>query len=99
MVKGIDNAFDHLELCLVFYAEESLIVKIGFYFPEINFATVFSAATFCYILFLHVANWIFRWQICYLLLLVANLPPENRICHLFKLLLGKNTATDNGGVA
>ena len=38
----------------------------------IVFRALYQVATFCYQQFYQVANWIFRQQICYLLLLISN---------------------------
>ena len=40
MVKGIKNAFNHMELCLVLQTEV-ILSETSFYFPEIIFATDF----------------------------------------------------------
>ena len=61
-----------MELCLVLLAEVNSLSEIGFCFTEINLITKFQAATFRYLLFQQVANGIFRWQLCYLLLLISN---------------------------
>ena len=47
-------------------------VKIGLFFQEITFILDSQVAIFCYQYFKQVANGIFRWQICYLLLLISN---------------------------
>ena len=45
MVKGIDNAFDHMELCLVLLSEVFSSV-IGFYFTEISYTAEIFATYF-----------------------------------------------------
>ena len=48
MVKGIDNAFDHIELCFVL-SRTIISLKISLFFQEITFITEFSqVATFRY---------------------------------------------------
>ena len=45
MVKGIDNAFDHMELCLVLQAEV-ILSEIGVYITDINFTAEFLGSNF-----------------------------------------------------
>ena len=74
MVKGISNALDHTELCLVLQAEELFLSEIGFYSLEINllFNTEFSVSNFSLLTYSASGNGIFRWKICYLLVLISN---------------------------
>ena len=44
MVKGIDNACDHMELCLVYKQSSNFLEEIGFYFPEITLTTEFPGS-------------------------------------------------------
>ena len=44
MVKGIDNAFDQMELCLSSINGRLSSVKIGLFFQEITFITEFRVA-------------------------------------------------------
>ena len=44
MVKGIDNAFDQMELCLSCINGRLSSVKIGLFFQEITFITEFRVA-------------------------------------------------------
>ena len=76
MVKGINNAFDHTELCLSYkqniYFSENLLVLPRNYFQNRVPGSNFLLPT-------QVANWIFRWQICYLLLLISIPVNHNKV--------------------
>ena len=50
MVKAIDDAFDHMELCLVLLVEVIFLCEIGFYFTEIRSPQKYQAS-FNYSLF------------------------------------------------
>ena len=49
MVKGIDNALDHMELCFVFKKRRIILVKISLFFQEISFRTEFQGSNATYI--------------------------------------------------
>ena len=53
MVKGIDNAFYHMELCFVLSGEE---VKMGMFFQEVTSIAEFPGRTYRYQQFKQVAN-------------------------------------------
>ena len=74
MVKGIGNVFHHYEIVFFLIHRDRRIVsvKTGLFFQEITFILDSQVAIFCYQYFKQVANGIFRWQICYLLLLISN---------------------------
>ena len=59
MVKGIDNAFDHMELCLVLQIVVIFKWKLVSASQKLILLHLFQWATFCYLLFKQVAN---RWQ-------------------------------------
>ena len=63
MVKGIDNAFDHMEL-FGLIRRRNISVKIGLFFQEITFITEFQGSNLLLPTFLAGSKWDF---------LVANL--------------------------
>ena len=69
MVKGIDNAFDHMELCFV----RVISVKIGLFFQEITFITEFRGSNFLLPTFLAGSKWDF--PVANLLLATVNFEP------------------------
>ena len=73
MVKGIDNAFDYMELCLVLQAVKYFLREIGFYFPEIILTTEFPGSNFLLPTLSIGSKWDF--QVADLLLATANFEP------------------------
>ena len=47
-------------------------MKNSLLFQEITSITNVQVATSCHSHFQQVANWVFRWQLCYLLLFISN---------------------------
>ena len=72
MVKGIHNAFDHMELCLV-NQSSNFEGKIGFYFPEITLTTEFPGSNFLLPTFSMGSKHDF--QVAYLLLTTVDFEP------------------------
>ena len=70
MVKGIDNAFDHMELYLVLQAEV-ILREIGFYISKINSTVEFLGGNVLLPTFLTDGN--LSFQMVYLLLAISNL--------------------------
>ena len=73
MVKGIDNAFDHMELCYVLSTEELFPVKISLLFQEITFRIEFPSSNFLLPTVLTGGKWDF--QVANLLLATVNFKP------------------------
>ena len=72
MVKGIDNAFDHMELfCLI--NRRIISVKIGLFFQEINLKKELPGSNFLLPSFLSGGKWDF--QVANLLLATVNFEP------------------------
>ena len=59
MVKGIDNAFDQMELCFVLLTFISS-VKVGLVFQEITFIPEFPGSNFLLPTFLTGGKWDFQ---------------------------------------
>ena len=76
MVKGIDNAFDHIELCFVLLSR-IILVKICLFFREITFITEFPDSNFLLPRFLTGGKWDF--QVANLLLATVNFNPARII--------------------
>ena len=77
MVKSINNAFDHMELCLALQAVKqnlsNSLVKICFFFPESNFAIDFPGSSFLLPTFSTGGKYDF--QVANLLLATVNFEP------------------------
>ena len=72
MVKGIDDAFDQMELCFVLLTFTSS-VKVGLVFQEITFIPEFPGSNFLLPIFLTGGKWDF--QVANLLLAAVNFEP------------------------
>ena len=72
MVKGIDNAFDHVELCFVLN-RRNISMKIGLFFQDITFITEFPGSKFLLPTFLTGGIWDF--QVANLLLATVHFEP------------------------
>ena len=70
MVKGINNAFDLMELSFVFCA-----VKIGLFFQKITFIMEFPGSNFLLPTFLTVGKW--DYQVANLLLATVKVANSN----------------------
>ena len=71
MVKGIDNAFDHMELSFVIN-RRIISLKFGLFFQEITFITEFPGSTLLPT-FLTDGKW--NFQVANLLLATVNFEP------------------------
>ena len=71
MVKGIDNAFDHMELC--FISRRIIAVKIGMFFQEITSTTEFPGSDILLPTIETGSKWGF--QVANLLLATVNFEP------------------------
>ena len=72
MVKGIDNAFDHMIVfCLI--SSRIISVKMGLFFQEITFITELPGSNFLLSRFLTGGKWDF--QVANLLFATANFEP------------------------
>ena len=84
MVIGIENVFDHNGNVFCLISRRIISVKIGLFFQEITFIAEFiTGSNFMLPTFLkQVANGIFRWQSCYLLLQFQTLDsiPKSVTC-------------------
>ena len=58
MVKSIDNAFDHMELCFV--NRRTIAVKVSLFFQEITFITEFPSSNILLSAFLTGGKWGFQ---------------------------------------
>ena len=58
--------------CVCSYKQKKYFSEIGLFFHEVAFITEFLGSNFCYPHFEQEANGIFRWQICFVLLLISN---------------------------
>ena len=73
MVKGIDNAFDHMEWCFFLHTEELFQLEIGMFFQEVTFITGFPGSNFMLPTFLTGGKW--NFQVANLLLATVNSKP------------------------
>ena len=65
MVKGIDNAFDHMELYFCLIKRRVISVEMGLFFQKITFIMEFPGRNFLLPIFLTGGKWDFQ---------VGNLP-------------------------
>ena len=73
MVKGIDNAFDHMELCFVLKNRRIISVKIGLFFQEMLSKKELPGSNFLLLSFLPGGK--LDTQVANLLLATVNFEP------------------------
>ena len=71
--SGIDNAFDHMELCFSLISSRIISVKMGLFFQEITFITELPGRNFLLPRLLTGGKWDF--QVANLLLATASFEP------------------------